>query len=361
MRFKRGMPLAIVAVLGLIFLSTAAVQSPAYGKAALPWDGPVEGPSAQPNKTLVYISEDLRNAGVLAVAEGVREAAEIIGWQVHFLDIGGLEGQREAIFNKALALKPDGIILGGGNALANRDLLLRFQQQEIPLVSWHASPFVGPVADTPVLFNVTSDSVAVARQAAEFVIADLARAGVVIFTDSRFSIALKKSEVMAQIIRECLTCTLLSIEDVALNNVALKMPAMTRSLLARYGDRWTHSLGINDLYFDYSVATLVIEGRLPEGPPVNVSAGDGSESAFIRIKNRSYQEATVSEPLLMQGWQLIDELNRFFAGEAFSGYSNPAYLVSGETLDPDQNAQPVFDPDNGYRDHYSRIWKGTPR
>jgi len=352
-----------VVALGLILLSaTGFTQNPADGKAALPWDGPILGSPAQPNKTLIYIAEDLRNAGVLGAGEGVREAAAVIGWQVHFLDLGSKDVQLEAMFDKALSLKPDGVILGGGDALVYRDFLLRFEQQGIPIVSWHASPFFGPIAETPVLYNVTTDSLSVARQAAEFVIEDSqARAGVVIFTDSRYSIALKKSNAMAEIIRQCATCTLLTIENVALNNASIEMPQITKSLLARYGDRWTHSLGINDLYFDHAVATLVMEGRHPEGSPVNVSAGDGSASSFIRIKNHSYQKATVAEPLLMQGWQLVDELNRFFAGEAFSGYSNPPYLVSGVNISQSENSYQIFDPNNGYREHYRRIWKGAAR
>jgi ABC-type sugar transport system substrate-binding protein len=90
----------------------------------------------------LYITEDLRNAGVLGAGEGVREAAAVIGWQVHFLVLGSKDVQREGIFDKALSLRPDGVILGGGDALAYREFLLRFEQQGIPIVNWHASAFI---------------------------------------------------------------------------------------------------------------------------------------------------------------------------------------------------------------------------
>jgi len=44
-----------------------------------PWDGPVSGPPAEPNKTLALLCEDLRNGGILGVARGVEEAARVIG------------------------------------------------------------------------------------------------------------------------------------------------------------------------------------------------------------------------------------------------------------------------------------------
>jgi ribose transport system substrate-binding protein len=346
----------------LLLLSAGSwAESMAPGSPADPlvWDGPRTGPAAQAGRTLVYIAEDLRNAGILAVGEAVREAAKAIGWQVRFLDIGVADIQREAVFDRALALAPDGLIFGGGDAVANQAQLQRFQRAGIPVVGWHTGPSPGPIAGTPVRINVTTDSLSVARRAAEYVIEDSqGKAGVVIFTDSRFAIALRKSDTMAEIIRRCAACTLLSVEDVALNDAARTMPVITKALLERYGDRWTHSLGINDLYFDHAVATLVKMGRFPAGAPANVSAGDGSPSAFMRIRNRSYQLATVPEPLFLQGWQLVDELNRIFSGMAPSGYVNPAFLVTVDNIRGSTNAQQIFDPPNHYRTHYRHIWSG---
>ena len=74
-----------------------------------------------------------------------------------------------------------------------------------------------------------------------------------------------------------------------------------------------------------SLAAAGIEGN---GAPVNVAAGDGSESAYQRIRAKQYQAVTVAEPLNLQGWQLVDELNRAFAGETWSGYVSPLHVVT---------------------------------
>jgi len=124
-----------------------------------------------------------------------------------------------------------------------------------------------------------------------------------------------------------------------------------RTLQQRFGDRWTHSLGINDLYFDFGLDVLP-----PEGPPYSISAGDGSQAAFQRIRRGEYQIATVPEPLYQHGWQLIDELNRQFAGEEWSGYIAPVKLFIPENIEFDGGPNDVYDPDNGYRDHYRAIW-----
>jgi ribose transport system substrate-binding protein len=50
-----------------------------------------------------------------------------------------------------------------------------------------------------------------------------------------------------------------------------------------------------------------VAGLKGDGNPQNISAGDGSESAYQRIRDKDYQAATVPEPLNMQGWQPCNE------------------------------------------------------
>ena len=52
----------------------------------------------------------------------------------------------------------------------------------------------------------------------------------------------------------------------------------------------------------------------------------------------------------------MDELNRAFAGEKPSGYVTKVHLVTKDNIDADGGAQRRFDPDNGYRDQYKKIW-----
>jgi ribose transport system substrate-binding protein len=324
------------------------------------WPLPPKGPAALAGKTIVYIGEDLRNAGILGVGTGVREAGAAIGWKVHFLDIGSKDSRRETIFKEALALKPNGLILGGMDGVANSGYLTEFRIAGIPIVGWHVAPFPGPVAGTPIQVNVTTDSLEVARVAAHFVIADSAgSAATVIFTDSRFAIALKKSETMAEVIRSCHGCSVLEVRDIALDKVTMEMPAATEALLKKYGSRWNYSLGINDLYFDHAIPALVLNGQAPDGPPFSISAGDGSPSAFLRIQNNSYQKATVPEPLLFHGWQLIDEMNRLLSGQGPSSYVTPPHIVTQANIWPGTDRINLFDPENGYREFYLHNWGRT--
>ena len=170
--------------------------------------------------------------------------------------------------SQAIALKPDGIIDAGFDLAQNMASVEEADKQGIKMVSWHGGPTPGPVAGTPIFFNVTTDPEKVAEVSAKYAVADSdGKAGVVIFTDSAYAIAIKKSDAMAATIKKCADCIVLSTEDTPLADVANRMPQLTTSLIQRYGDKWTYSLGINDLYYDFMGPSLSAAGKAPEGPP----------------------------------------------------------------------------------------------
>jgi ribose transport system substrate-binding protein len=320
------------------------------------WSGPTSGPAAVPGKVVAVLAEDLRNGGVLSVAQGIREAAKEIGWVVRVHDAGGSAAGRKRALAEALAGKPDGLAICGSDAY---ELLsaLREHDKLPPVVGWHAAADAGPIEGTPVATNVTTDPLAVARTTAlSAVVQSGGRAGVVVFTDSRFRIAMAKAEAMAEVIRRCADCALLEVRDVAISDSASRMPGVTRELLSRHGARWTHALAINDIYFDYAVPTLMSLG-VPNSALSLLSAGDGSASAFMRIRAGSYQTGTVAEPLNLQGWQVVDELNRLMHGQGVSGFTAPVHLITSANIATEGGSRQVYDPANGYREAYLRIWK----
>ena len=155
--------------------------------------------------------------------------------------------------------------------------------------------------------------------------------GVVIFTDSTYQIAIDKADRLQETV-EAAGGTVLEYVDTPIADTSTRMGPLTTSLLQKYGDSWTHSLAINDLYFDFMGPSLAAAGLSPEAGPQAGSAGDGSEAAFQRIRSAGYQSITVAEPLNLQGWQLVDELNRAVQGEACSGYVTSPALVTPEGL-----------------------------
>ena len=333
----------------------------AIAKATAPvtqWDGPTQGPKLQANKKIIFIASDMKNGGVLGVKEGLTEAAKAAGWSLDVLDGAGSVKDQLAALNQAIARKPDGIVIGGWNPNVAKIPLKKAVKEGIILTAWHAVPAPGPVPSYNIFYNVTSDSNEVSRMAALYAVAQSnGTAKVLIFTDSLYQIALDKANVMKEIIGQCSDCKVVEFIDTTLADTSNRMPGMTYSLIQKYGDDFQYSLAINDLYFDFMAPALQSANKGSKGKaPFNISAGDGSVTAYQRVREDKSQVATVPEPLKLHGWQLLDEFNRAFAGEKPSGYVTPAHLVTKDNINADGGQKNEFDPGNDYRTHYKTIW-----
>ncbi len=318
------------------------------------WDGPTTGPKAPPGRFLIFVAADMKNGGIVGVFKGAEEAAKALGWKLQVLDGQGSVQGRTAAMVQALTLKPDGILLGGFDAEEQAVSLREAVKNKVPVVGWHAGREATGIQG--LFYNVTTRAQDVAEITALYAVMESkGKAGVVIFTDSAYAVAIAKSDAMANIVRSCKTCTLLGIEDTPLAETSQRMPGLTAALLQKYGDKWTYSLGINDLYFDFMGPALASAGSAGK-QLVNLSAGDGSASAYNRVRKNQYQAGTVPEPLNLHGWQMVDEINRAIAGQPPSGYMTPVHLVTPLTIPFDGGPSNSFDPDNGYRMAYKKIW-----
>lgn len=340
------------------FLAMATAYIAQVTMPGTPWTGPTTGPAAQGRKLVVYVSSDQRNGGPQGAGDGAREAAAAIGWDLRILDGQGSVQGRTTAMNQAIALKPHGIILGNVDTQEQAPVIRRAAMLGITMVGWHVAPTPGPISDPPVFTNVTTDPREVAKAAAMYAIVDSnGTANVILFKDSITTISTAKTDASAEVIRQCAGCKVLETQDTPMGDLANRMPSLATSLLTKYGQQWTYSIAVNDLYFDFSAPSLQAAGvDAARGYPRQISSGDGSVTAFQRIRQKRYQIGTVAEPLRLQGWMCIDELNRAFAGQQPSGFVPPPHLFIASNIERDGGASNTYEPENGYKDIYRKIW-----
>ena len=361
--------LASAAIVGLPIVSAQAADDAFMtmakdyvAQAAAPvttWTGPTTGPKAQGGKLVIYVSADQKNGGAQGVGDGAQEAAKAIGWDFRVLDGQGSVPARSSALTQAIALKPAGIILGTIDASEQAPIIEQAVAAGIKVVGWHSGPAPGKINGVPgVITNITTDPLEVAKAAGLYAVVDSGgKANVMLFTDSIYAIATAKTNAEKAAVTGCAGCKVLSVEDTPIGDLSNRMGQLTTSLLSKYGKEWTYSIAVNDLYYDFSAPPLQAAGVDPAaGYPRQISAGDGSVPAFQRIRDKQYQIATVAEPLHLHGWQCIDELNRAFAGQAPSGYVAPVHLFTAANIEKDGGAQNIFDPGNGYKEQYRKVW-----
>lgn len=331
----------------------AAATAPGGGE----WDGPTTGPKAAKGKTVVFVSLTQNSSGNNDASKGAGDAAAALGWNYSVIDGKGNATDSANALQQAIALKPDGIILGSIDPASNKAALDQADAAGIKVVSWHSTSAPGPVPEAHIIVNVSTPPDQIAYLAGEYAVVHgngMAKAEVI--SDRQYQIVITKSDAIEKAIAECDTCQLLSEDNGPFGEVPQRTPSLTNSLLQKFGADLQYMLTFNDVYFDFVVPTLKSAGVEPGNPPFLISAGDGSESAYQRIRTGQFQIATVPEPAYMHGWQLIDELNRAFNNEPPSGYVTGVHLVTKDNIDADGGDQNRYDPQNGYQDQYKKIW-----
>lgn len=317
-----------------------------------PWTGPTSGPRAVPDKTIVYVAQTLTNPGVAGVGQGVQEAAKVAGWRVRTLDGQGTTTGIRRAFERAIDLKPDGIVIGGFDPNTATEQVERADAEDIPLVGWHAVTAPGPSKDPKLFSNVTSKVEEVAEISADWIIArSNGRAGVVLFTDASIPFAKHKSDLIKERLTTCSSVKLLSYKYIPIPEANSRSLKEVSALLSRFGGKWTYSAAINDLYFRHAAPALRAAGKDGAAAPFNIGAGDGDPSAFQRINGKQFQAATVPEPLSEQGWQIVDEFNRAFADKPASGYVAPVHITTAAN-----SGGALSWNSEGYRQAYRKIW-----
>ena len=324
-----------------------------YSSKQTDWDGPVSGPALAKGKSLVYLSGDEQNDISRLYGVYMKDAVEKIGWKLTIIDGRGSPTSWLAGLNQGIVLKPDGIVMFADAASLQEPLKVA-AAQGIPVVGIHAAANPGVQPALNLFFNIQQDTVSIGQAQADWIIAhSKGKAKVVVLSHNEYAIAATKSGATRDRIKECTGCTLLEYVNSPASEAAQRMPQLTTSWVQRFGiPLYATSVGDND--WDFAVPVLRSAGVKPD--EVILVAADGNRSAYERIRNGQYQQVTVSEPIEMQAFQAIDELNRAFNKAPASGYIQSPYLVTPENVNIEGGDKNAFFPSNGYRAQYFKLW-----
>ena len=317
------------------------------------WEGPTSAPKVEKGMKVVYLSGDEQNDISHEYGEYMKQAGAKIGWNVTIIDGKGSPTSWLAAFNQAIALKPQGIAIFA-DAASLKDRIAAANAQGISVVGLHAAGLPGPAPDLGLFVNIQEDPRQIGAAQADWAIAHSdGKARVVVLTHNEYKIAEVKSDATRDQILKCTTCKLLDYVNSPASEAAQRMPQLTTSWVQRFGvPLYVTSVGDND--FDFAVPVLRTGGV--KKTDVMLIGADGNRSAYDRIRKGEYQAVTVSEPIELQAYQAIDELNRAFHKLPPSGFVQAPYLVTKENVDKEGGNKNMFIPSNDYKAHYLSLW-----
>jgi ribose transport system substrate-binding protein len=360
---RRQSLLAACAVcLGMAYAQPASADAVADAKAAVAkyagpqtqWEGPTKAPKPEKGKKIVFLSGDEQNDISHLYGVYIKEAAEKLGWSVTVIDGKGSPTSWLAGMNQAIALKPEGIALFA-DAASLQDPIKAGVAQGIKFVGLHAAGLPGPQPDLKLFVNIEEDPREIGKAEADWAIADSnGAARVVILSHNEYAIAKVKSMATKDEVEKCSGCKVLDYANSPASEAAQRQPQLTTSWVQRFGTPlYATSVGDND--WDFAVPVLRSGGVKPAD--FKLIGADGNRSAYDRIrKGDQYQVVTVSEPIELQAWQAVDELNRAMHDEPPSGFVQPPFLVTPENIHAEGGDKNTFIPSNNYKDHYLEIW-----
>ena len=310
--------------------------------------------SRSPAKKVVFLSGDEQNDISHLYGVYIKEAGEKLGWSVTIIDGKGSPTSWLAGINQAIALKPDWHRPFRGRCEPSRsDQGRRGAGHQIRRPARGGIP--GPQPDLNLFVNIQEDPREIGKAEADWAIADSnGKAHVVILSHNEYAIAIVKSMATKDEIEKCGGCKVLDYVNSPASEAAQRQPQLTTSWVQRFGlPLYATSVGDND--WDFAVPVLRSGGVDPAA--AKLIAADGNRSAYDRIrKGDQYQAVTVREPIELQAWQAIDELNRAFHNEPPSGFVQPPFLVTKENIHSEGGDQNTFIPSNDYKKHYLEIW-----
>ncbi len=317
------------------------------------WRGPTSSPKPQPGKKVAYISNDENNDASRSWGQAIQDAGSKVGWEVTILDGKATPVGWINAFNQAIALKVDGIITSA-DAASLQEPISSAKAAGIPIVGIHSAALPGPDEKLGLFTNIQQDPREIGKAQADWVIAESNGAAKVIVTShNEFAIAEAKSRATEARLKECGGCQVLEYVSSPISEVAQRQPQLVSSWVQKYGTP-LYVTAVADYTLDFQVPALRSAGVDPV--TVKLVGADGQRSAYERIRGGEYQAVTVSEPVEMQGYQAIDEVNRAIAGEAPSGFVQAPYLVTPQNVDAEGGDKNAFIPGNNYKQHYLELW-----
>ncbi len=320
------------------------------------WFGPTSGPKASTNPVTIAWVADQAYSTYIGWGNGVREAANALGWKFLAFNTRGNVGGELGALNQAIAAHVTAIITPA-DAHALQKPIQEAVKQCIPVVGIHATAFPGPAPDLGLYDNIASSAAEIGELQAAYVIAmSDGTAQDIHMVDNSFAIARFKARAATEPIKDCKGCKFLEMVNVPIGDLAQRVGPATSGLLARYGNSWWMTTCCDD-YYPYVAATLRAAG-VPHDK-VSLVGADAPPATYDLIRKGEYEVASVPEPSTLFGYEAVDAIVRAMAGQPPAKWVQPTFIRTKANIDQEGGKKNEFVPSNNFACHYLNIWKGT--
>jgi ribose transport system substrate-binding protein len=299
------------------------------------WPPPPEGPAPASGKKIAAVMADGTAEGAVRTADGIKQAAEALGWEVEILDGKGAPNTMISAMNQAISEQVDGILLIYIDENYVKPGIEAAHQQNIPVVSLLGGNKGG--GGSGVDYDVASFDYA--RQTGEagawFTIADSdGKAKAIVVNDTSFVLGVERTKGQLDVLEQCGGCEVAEEVEFQVVDLTTKLPGQIQSALAANPD-------VDYILAPYdAAATFIAQGVQQAGRAndVKIVSADGNIANLDMVRNGGPEVALAANPLEWVGFVGVDDLNRIFQGEEPVPPEYPLKLLTAENLPPEGQA-----------------------
>jgi len=324
------------------------------------WNGATEGPIAPKGKLIYGIPCALAATGCARLIEGVKEAADYLGWTFKTGDPNGDPAKASALIQQATDAHADAIVLGAIEPKQIAGALANARKAGIIVVntaggrqygttneSYFSAPGV-PKDPLGVQADVNFRGLDQGRALGAFMALN-GDAKVVMFETPEYPTNVERANGVKEEIAKCSTCKILARTTFTTQELLTNLGAKTQSYL-----RSNPSANWLFMNYDNGATAAIAEMKQPGAKKVKVTSVNGDE-ANIKMVLDGEQAATVGTPLKWEGWEGVNEVIRLMNGQRALMLDDlvPYKLITKENAAQFPNG---FEGDIDFRAKYKELW-----
>ncbi|MFB9858726.1 sugar ABC transporter substrate-binding protein, partial [Paenarthrobacter aurescens] len=316
------------------------------------WEGPLQGPIAEPGKVVVSIPCGLAAPGCARWDAGLHEAAKVLGWDVKTIDPAFDPAKANDAITQAINLGADAIVTVAWDPALFANSIAAAREKGIVVVTAAAGYEDKPIKKDFINYDINGNSPLAGRWTAAALCEGMnAKGTALLIDDPQYLVATQRIDAAQELLsKECPNIKVIrqtaSITDSGTvgqsKAVALLQANPDINAILLNSDPYAsdflvamEQLGLNDAIDVYSMgAEEHIVSNMKAGGPVKADVGQASEH---------------------QGWSTLDATNRLLQGEPGPGKDKDGIqqrLVTPEWI-PDGGSY-VGDVD--FRAKYAQLW-----
>lgn len=315
--------------------------------ADIPFKGPENSPKPEATAKIAVVTADAAASGSVRVANGVKSAGQVLGWDVTVFDGQGQASGQNSALQQAVSQKVDGIIL---SAFASETLsqgMTVAKNAGIPVVSVEAD---NPVGDGPtdVFAEPDSGSAAAGEMLGALVASDSdGKAKVATLATQEIAVTRNREKAFLDQIQKCDGCEVVKQDNYLLSSGLKEIPLKVKSMLAANPE-------IDYLFVDIGqFGALSVQAIEEAGSDTKVVSVDCNPDDLGNIKKGDIQLGCAAHALETAGFAAVASLNFGIAGEDSAGKAYvPTKLFTEDNLPSNDTWGGDFDAEQ----EYGELW-----